>query len=143
MSNRKVTYYDFYDMRGDQDRMTRPPTPTPDDAPGIAAILGALLLALLAALLGRARARTHTCALAYEGVMAAVPQEPVVIEYEPWVEWVAVPAPWRNGRLLPRRHEAVPERPHGARWRGMRLSARMRGPPWVVFGQFDVLPGMA
>ncbi len=121
--------------------MSRPPAPLPDDAPGIAAILCGLLIALLAALLGGARGRRR--ALAFEGLMAAVPQEPVDLDYEPWVEWVAVPAPWRNGHLLPRRHEASFGHPQDARRCGVRLSARMRGPPWAVFGHFDVLPGMA
>ncbi len=44
--------------------------------------------------------------------------------WEPWVEWVAATAPWRNGRLVPRRHEAKCLTP-----RGVRPVARMRGPP--------------
>ncbi|MCX7384030.1 MAG: hypothetical protein NT133_22010 [Alphaproteobacteria bacterium] len=117
--------------------MTRPPPHPLDDAPGIAAILGGMLFALLAALLGGARARRR--ALAVTGVMAAVPLEPVELDYEPWVEWVAVPAPWRAcqgiGRSCPRLHG--PTGPCGA------MQTAVRGPPCPVFGHFYVLPGMA
>ncbi len=113
--------------------MTVPPTPRPDASGSIAAILGEMLWVLLAALLGVARrggaGRARACAAgddAYSGVIDLVLRAEAEAEfaYEPWVEWVAVPAPWRNGRLLPRRHEA-----RRVRRRGVRPAARMRGPP--------------
>ena len=115
--------------------MSRPTALVPDDAPGMAAILGGLLLALLAALLGRARARRH--ALAYTGVMAAAP-EPDDLAYEPYVEWIAVPAPWRAGQGIGvfRRRPAWP-------WLAEPPVARMRGPPVANFALFDLLTGMA
>lgn len=113
--------------------MTPAPTLRPDATASIAAVLAAVL-ALLAALLGvagRSRARMGAIGAGphedvYDGVMACVLRAEAEAEfgYEPWVEWVAVPAPWRNGRLLPRRHEAPRLRPCG-----VRPAARMRGPP--------------
>ncbi|MCX7384314.1 MAG: hypothetical protein NT133_23490 [Alphaproteobacteria bacterium] len=125
--------------------MTRPPVTTRPDATGsIAAILGGMLGALLAALLGVARlgamggARPVDAELS--GVMAAVLRAEADAEMtgESWIEWVAVPAPWRNGRLLPRRHEA-----RRVRSRGVRPAARMRGPPVRCSAIRDARTGMA
>ena len=114
--------------------MTPPPAHRPDLPGSIAALLGGMLYALLAALLGvagRGAVRmgvrdTRPQADEYEGVLACVlrAEADADFTYEPWVEWVAVPAPWRNGRLLPRRHVA-----RRVRRSGVRPVARMRGPP--------------
>ena len=125
--------------------MTRLPTPRPDAADSIAAMLGDLLFALLAALLGVARRRALARAgggldLGDDDVISAVLRAEAEAElfYEPWVEWIAVPAPWRNGRLLPRRHE-----PRRVRQRGVRIAARMRGPPLCQITRRDERTGMA
>ncbi len=117
--------------------MTHPPSHPLDAAPGIAALLGGMLFALLAALLGTAGVRRR--ALSVTGVMAAIPQEPIDLDYEPWVEWVAVSAPWRacQGIGRPCSHPRGPSGPCGA----MRTS--VRGPPPPVFRQCNPLPGMA
>ena len=125
--------------------MTSPPTRPPHDRAeaGIAALLGALLWALLAALLGRARVRARAADMDYRGVtvvvlcaLAAAAAVP-----EPYVEWIAVPAPWRNGRLLPRAHARRWR--SGARCRGRRAGAPARGPPWPGSHSGASIPGMA
>ena len=111
--------------------MTQPPAPPLSPLQGIAAVIGAMLCALLAALLGLARARPRAtlrpALMETTALGAAEAAASIVLELEPWVEWVAVPAPWRNGRLLPRRHE--PRRTAVARRHGVRLIVRGRGPP--------------
>ena len=114
--------------------MTRPPAPRPDATGSIAALIGVMLGALLAALFGmprRGAMRVPAADLGYADVLGPVLRAEAEAEmsFEPWVEWVAVPAPWRNGRLLPRRHEA-----RRLRRRGVRPAARMRGPP----GRFHI-----
>ena len=133
------------DIRSDRDRMNSPPSHPLNDAPGFAALLGAWLFALLAALLGVARRRALARAgggldLGDDDVISAVLRAEAEAElfYEPWVEWIAVPAPWRNGRLLPRRHE-----PRRVRQRGVRIAARMRGPPLCQITRRDERTGMA
>ncbi len=125
--------------------MTRLPAPRPDAADSIATMLGDLLFALLAALLGVARRRALARAaggfdLGDGDVISAVLRAEAEAElfYEPWVEWIAVPAPWRNGRLLPRRHE-----PRRVRQRGVRIAARMRGPPLCQITRRHERTGMA
>ena len=107
--------------------MTRPPRPSLDAASGLAALLGGMLFVLLAALLGAARAKSR--GVARSQVMAAVlpaPQE-MDWEVEEWVEWIAVPAPWRSLDGA-RRHHAR-KRPAGSRGDAGRPAARERGPP--------------
>ena len=99
--------------------MSRPPPHHPDDARRIAAFLGGMLYALLAALLGAARG--GACAAprgvaapgALQGVIGRILRatEEAELEMEPEVEWIAVPAPWRNGRLLRPWHARVPRNP--------------------------------
>ena len=123
--------------------MSRPPAPSLDAAPGmtlrgIAAVIGVVLLCvLLAALLGLAgRRRALLASSAMETVLGA--EADADMTWEPWLEWVAVPAPWRNGRLLPRRHAA-----RRVRQRGVRPCARMRGPPGLIASFQWVRTGMA
>ncbi len=109
--------------------MTYPPAHRPDLPGSIAAMLGGMLCALLAALLGVARrrvVRARRMDAEFSDLLGPVLRAEAEADftYEPWVEWVAVPAPWRNGRLLPRRHAAKRVRRHG-----VRPLARMRGPP--------------
>lgn len=119
--------------------MTRPPFPSPHVAPGIAALLGGLLCTLLAALLGVAKARPRDCT----GTMACVlrAEAAIDLELEPAVEWVAVPAPWRNGiwRVKPRRGAFMAQRPRSS---GPR-AARVRAPPCPVIPCEDWRTGMA
>ncbi len=115
----KVIYITLIEIRSDTHRM--PPRPTLT-APGIAAILGGLLRVLLAALLGGVRGGRH--ALAYTGVMEAAP-EAEDLAYEPYVEWIAVPAPWRAGQGIRLWCRRGPSRPRHA----LRPVVRERGPP--------------
>ena len=128
--------------------MTAAPTPRLDASGSIAAILGVVLggvlAALLMALIGVARVRVALGGRAREAELPSVldavwrAEADADMTLEPWVEWVAVSAPWRNGRLLPRRHAARRVRPCG-----VRPVARMRGPP-VGFSDFrDERTGMA
>ncbi|MCX7383510.1 MAG: hypothetical protein NT133_19310 [Alphaproteobacteria bacterium] len=83
----------------------RPPyAQQPERTHGIAALIGGMLGALLYALLGGRGVRRRDAVLdgALAGVMAA--QAAIRLEPEPEIEWEWVPAPWRNGRLLPVRH---------------------------------------
>ena len=122
--------------------MSRPTTLSPDDARRIAALIGELLFALLAALLGAGRggARGAPCRVAepgeLEGVMAGVLRAAADADMtlEPYVEWVAVPAPWRNGRLLRPWHAVVP--PHQVPARFDRPGALLHGPP-LRGGKFE------
>lgn len=111
--------------------MTSPPAHPLSQLQGIAAVIGAMLYALLSVLLGIARARPRVMLrselMTTTALEAAEEAACIDITLEPWVEWVAVPAPWRNGRLLPRRHEAG--RTAMAPRQGVRLAARGRGPP--------------
>ena len=121
--------------------MSRPPALLTAPTPGIAALIGEMLGALLYAVFGwMRRRRTGVRAEPLEGTLAAVLEAEAAIsfEVEPYVEWVAVPAPWRNGRLLPRRHEAKRVRPCG-----VRPVARMRGPPAGLLTSGDERTGMA
>ena len=100
---------------------------------GIAALIGGMLGAWLYALLGWLRGKHEVWeAHELEGTLAPVlvAQAGISFETEPYVEWVAVPAPWRNGRLLPKRHARVPGAQTPAH--GVRLAALVRGPPWGV-----------
>ncbi len=125
--------------------MTSPPTLPPHDRAeaGIAALLGALLWALLAALLGRARVRARAADMDYRGVTVVVLCVLAEAEAvpEPYVEWIAVPAPWRNGRLLPRAHARAWR--SGVRGRGQRAGVPARGPPWPVSHSGASITGMA
>ncbi len=122
--------------------MTPPPALPRDAAPGLAAILGSLLCALLAALLGVARVRPRAGDDA--GVMAMVArcaaeaEEPL---FEEWVEWIAVPAPWRATqglwRYCARAWGGWSPRP--GLWRGK----RGRGPPARHFALCTASTGMA
>ncbi len=86
--------------------MPQAPTPSPNAAHGLAAIIGTMLRALLAALLGAASARRR--ALTRPGVTVVVLHAALAadMQAEPEVEWVAVPAPWRAGQLLPQDNRA-------------------------------------
>ncbi|MCX7382733.1 MAG: hypothetical protein NT133_15245 [Alphaproteobacteria bacterium] len=110
--------------------MTRPPRHSPDAPPGIAAIIGALLCGLLAALLRGGRVRRDVRSL--DGAMASVLEATRAATEdflsEEWVEWVAVPAPWRAGQGRFRTRFLLRARPRGA-WRDAWLSARGRAPP--------------
>ncbi len=125
--------------------MRRPADPVLAPAQhGIAALIGGILGALLYALLGWLRREDGSWrAHELEGTLAPVlvAQAEISFETEPYVEWVAVPAPWRNGRLLPVRH---------ARALGMALGVRCvrpcvlgRGPPWGDFRFEGLRTGMA
>ena len=108
--------------------MCQPPALPRENADFIAALIGGMLGMLLRVLLGLTRqgaARRASLEGAVAGVLAA--EAAIVLEYEPEVEWEWVPAPWRNGRLLPRRHAralslVLPCRP-------LRRGAFGRGPP--------------
>ncbi len=114
--------------------MSLPPALLTEPTPGIAALIGEMLGALLYAVFGWMRRNgAGTRAAALEGTLAAVLEAEAAIsfEVEPYVEWVAVPAPWRNGRLLPARHRralsvALP-------WRFVPAWVVGRGPPWAGF----------
>ncbi|MCX7380442.1 MAG: hypothetical protein NT133_03275 [Alphaproteobacteria bacterium] len=112
--------------------MTPSPAPRPNATRSIASIMDVMLSALLAALLGVARrgglGRARSFDGEVSGMIAAVLRAEADAELE-WVrevEGVAVTAPWRNGRLLPRAHAVVPVRQCSAR-----SAARMRGPPML------------
>ncbi len=107
--------------------MTETPTHPPCAAQVIAAVIGAMLCVLLAALFGLAGARRR--ALERPGVMTVVLQAEADAEmiFEPYVEWVAVPAPWRNGKLLRPWHAIVP--PHRVPPHRARPGALLHGPP--------------
>ncbi len=109
--------------------MPRPTTHRLDDATRIAAALGAVLGALLAALLGATGMRRRaTWAPVEPGVMTGVLRAIAEADMadEPYVEWVAVPAPWRAARLLPRpRRHTTPMRASTSAPSG----ALVHGPP--------------
>ena len=117
----------------------------PDFAPaphGIAALIGGMLGALLYALLGWLRGEREAWeGHELEGTLAPVlvAQAEISFETEPYVEWVAVPAPWRNGRLLPPRHA----RGVALVLRVARLRVLGRGPPWGDFRFIAWRTGMA
>ncbi len=121
--------------------MSRLPAPPPIAAPGIAALC-ALLLALLAALLGgrrRAAALPGELEGSLDGVLSALAE--IDLETEPYVEWVAVPVPWRNGFwwVKPRgsAHMAASPLRCGPR------AARVRAPPWLLVRFGGWITGMA
>lgn len=120
--------------------MTHPPAPPPDDARRIAALIGGMLGALLAVLLGVARPGK---ARALPSVLNCVLRSAadVEMEAEAYVEWVAVPAPWRAGRLLPRHHA----RALGAQslHRTLRTGALVHGPPAGFLKNSVLMTGMA
>ena len=101
-------------------------------------MIGVMLGALLYAWLRWRRAPGMSRGM-LEGTLAPVlaAEAEISFELEPIVEWEWVPAPWRNGRLLPRRHEwwfgrrrGLGSACHGAaRWVG----GGVRGPPWGRF----------
>ena len=108
--------------------MTRLPRHSPDATPGIAAIIGALLCVLLAALFGGRRRRDGR---SLDGTIAAVlraEEEAAEDLFEEWVEWVAVPAPWRAGQGRFRTRFLLRARPRGLWWDPW-LGARGRAPP--------------
>ena len=111
--------------------MTRPSSPSLDAATGLAALIGGMVWALLAAVLGwtRKRAGERARDVARPGMTVVVLQAETAIDfgYEEYVEWVAVPAPWRNGRLLPVRHARALSVALACRFR--RRGAFGRGPP--------------
>lgn len=133
--------------------MTRADETAPNAAYGIAATIGVMLCALLAALLGVAKGRPRaggfigTSAEAgsatYTGVMEVVLRAAAEIDFEvePYVEWIAVPAPWRNGRLLPKRHARMPRAgaPRHIGW----LGASGPGPPVRRTNYRGEITGMA
>ncbi|MCX7383951.1 MAG: hypothetical protein NT133_21615, partial [Alphaproteobacteria bacterium] len=89
--------------------MTLAPAHHPDAAPSLAAAIGALLCTLLAALLGvagRGAMRVRAGDLACDGLIAAG-QPLLEAEWEPEVEWIAVPAPWRATQGAVRRYARV------------------------------------
>ncbi|MCX7383792.1 MAG: hypothetical protein NT133_20775 [Alphaproteobacteria bacterium] len=99
----------------------------------IAALLGGMLWALLAALLGGARRRRAAdAAMEQRGVTVVVLRALADAEAiaEPYVEWVAVPAPWRAGRLLPQIPTLIGLT--GVRCRGLGACLPARGPPATV-----------
>ncbi|MCX7382112.1 MAG: hypothetical protein NT133_11980 [Alphaproteobacteria bacterium] len=116
--------------------MTPAPTHPWTAANGIAALMGGMLRALLAALLGVARARPR--AVTAPGMTSVVLRAAADAEMatEPYVEWVAVPAPWRAGRLLPGRHARAPEADSSDS--GVRFGALVHGPP----GGFSMFGGL-
>ena len=78
--------------------MNQPPAHSPHTAP-VLAILVAILRALLASLMGRPAVRRRGALLAgvaAEGLRAEAIAEDALAPEE-WVEWVLVPANWRNG----------------------------------------------
>ena len=122
--------------------MPRPSTHPLHAAQDIAAVLGAMICALLAALFGPAGTRARGRAERFPDVMTGVlrAMDEAEFAYEPEVEWVMVPAPWRNGRLLPRAHarrlvafELLRARP----------GALVHGPPAPLSALISPLPGIA
>ena len=65
----------------------------------------------------------------------------IVLELEPYVEWEAVPAPWRNGQLLPARHARAQSIPLPCRF--VAAWVQGRGPPWGGFKFMAWRTGMA
>ncbi|MCX7383174.1 MAG: hypothetical protein NT133_17585, partial [Alphaproteobacteria bacterium] len=109
--------------------MTRAPKTAPDAVLGIHAVIGGMLCALLAALPDVARVRPR--AAAYTGVMevALRAAAEIDIEVEPYVEWIAVPAPWRATQGAARRRgRAMESRGSGVR-AGFGMGPPGRGPP--------------
>ena len=110
--------------------MSRPPALSRENVPDIAALIGGVLGMLLRVLLGLARREAAgRPGESLEGTVAAVlaAEAAIALDDEPYVEWEWVPAPWRNGQLLPRRHAralsiALP-------CRKLRRGAFGRGPP--------------
>ena len=123
--------------------MTRPPHLSPHAAHGMPASLGGLLWALLCALLGWARLPARPRLDSLEGTLAPVlaAGAAIVLELEPYVEWEAVPAPWRNGQLLPARHARALSVP--LPWRFVPAWVLGRGPPWGDFTRVAWRTGMA
>ena len=109
--------------------MPRPTVPAPQPTNGIAALIGEMLAELLYALFGLALRRAARRAAALEGTLTAVLEAEAAagFETEPYVEWVAVPAPWRNGKLLRPWHGRALSIPLPCRFR--RRGAFGRGPP--------------
>ncbi len=109
--------------------MTRAPTPSTQPTYGMAAIIGGVLCVLLYAVLRLALRRAAGRGEELEGTVALVLEAEAGIDFdfEPYVEWVAVPAPWRNGKLLRPWHAAALSVPLPCRFR--RLGAFGRGPP--------------
>ncbi len=99
-----------------------PPAPTHGIAALIGAVLGVLLCAVLRGLLGRRELELEG---SLAGVMAA--EAAITFEVEPEIEWEWVPAPWRNGRLLPVRHARALGVALPLRW--VRPRVLGRGPP--------------
>lgn len=116
--------------------MTRPSSPSLIAATGLAALMGGMVWALLAALLGlthrRAGERARDVARPGMTVVVLQAEATAAFEYEEYVEWVAVPTPWRNGRLFPLRHARALSVALPCRFR--RLGAFGRGPPGVISG---------
>ncbi|MCX7382917.1 MAG: hypothetical protein NT133_16235 [Alphaproteobacteria bacterium] len=107
--------------------MTRPPHHLPDANHGFAALFGGILRVLLAALLGVAAVRKRDDE--YAGVMAGALRaaRDAEVAMPCAEEWVAVPAPWRAGRLQPWARFPISRaaRPDVAR----RRRALVRAPP--------------
>ncbi len=122
--------------------MPRPSTHPLHAAQDIAAVLGAMICALLAALFGPAGTRARGRAERFPDVMTGVlrAMDEAEFEYEPEVEWVMVPAPWRNGRLLPRAHA---RRPIAFVMRRTRPGALLHGPPAPLSALCGATPGIA
>ncbi|MCX7380624.1 MAG: hypothetical protein NT133_04200 [Alphaproteobacteria bacterium] len=95
----------------------------------MAALIGEMLAALLYALFGLALRRAARRAAALEGTLTPVLEAEAAAgcETEPYVEWIAVPAPWRNGKLLRPWHARALSIPLPCRFR--RRGAFGRGPP--------------
>ncbi len=123
--------------------MTRLPRNFPEAPPGLAAIIGALLCVLLAALLRGRRGRRD--AISLDGTVAAVLRaEADAAEdlFEEWVEWVAVPAPWRAGQGRFRTRFLLRARPRGL-WAEAWLVAFGPGPPGRHATNSGWITGMA
>ncbi len=111
--------------------MRRPSTSLPEPALGIAALIGGMLGVLLCAVLGwistgRAQRRGDL-----DGTVTPVlaARDAITLDLDPIVEWQCVPAPWRAGQLLPRRHAHAMSRALPCRF--MRAWVAVRGPPAV------------
>ncbi|MCX7381397.1 MAG: hypothetical protein NT133_08275 [Alphaproteobacteria bacterium] len=121
--------------------MRRPTDPAFAPAHGIAANPGGMLGALLYALLVWLRRCGVRDVAGLEGSVAPVlvARACVCLELEPIVEWVCVPAPWRNGQLLPAWHARCVALPI----RFVRPFLLGRGPPLGNFMFLTLRTGMA
>ena len=108
--------------------MRRPPAPLLTPTPGIAALIG-MLGALLYALLGWSWQSEAQPVDGLEGALTGVlvAEAAISFETEPYVEWVAVPVPWRPLHCMLRERRRLRRRP--LRLPAMRTWIAGRGPP--------------